>query len=261
MYSWDKLHGNRFYTLEPRLFYINRDFTHSPLQTPFDQPHRIRHASQVFGSTRISGLDHIPGEHHLATGLRFRSHGWSDKHHIRAELAHTRHFDGFDGDSAATSGWVAAIRIHNEHGFAFEHRQYHNEDAVEANEYATLLAYESNPRSSVYATVAKRMRDDIHHAEVGFRWPLAPRWEALGAFGFDNLNNEITDTHLGLAFNGCCYRSLLLVQRAVDWDFIQGQYRVELENRVMLQFELGGLGVVGRKRIESLIDRKRFGIH
>lgn len=257
---FDKHLADKVYTFEPRLNYIDRAFTESPLQTPFDQPRGVVHTSQLFGESRTSGLDHIPGEHRIATGFRFhvQPHTYT-QNVLKAEIAHMTHLDGVDGQSSKTYGWGASFSVQNNNGFALEHRQYQNRHNPNANEFTTLLVYEPTITKSLYTSIGRRPRDAIHQVEIGFRWPLAPRWEAIGAYSFDINNDSVTETHLGIAFTGCCYRTLLFVQRATDWDFDEGRYRVELENQVMLRFDLIGLGKIGRNRIESLIDRKRFG--
>ena len=257
---FDKYLADNVYTIEPRLHYVDRAFTESPLQTPFDHPRGVVHTSQLFGESRTSGLDHIPGEHRIAAGLRFYVQPHS--HHqnvLKAEIAHMTHLDGVDGKSSKTRGWGASLSVQNNNGFALEHRQYQNRHDRNANEFTTLLVYEPTVTKSLYTSIGRRPRDSIHQVELGFRWPLAPRWEAIGAYSFDIENNNIAETHLGIGFTGCCYRTILFIQRATDWDFAEGRYRVELENRVMLRFDLIGLGKIGRSRIESLIDRKRFG--
>ena len=257
---FDKYVADKVYTIEPRLHYVDRSFTDSPIQTPFDHPRGVMHSAQLFGESRTSGLDHIPGEHRIAAGFRFHVHPQTHSQNVlNAEIAHMTHLDGIDGRSAKTNGWGASFSIQNNKGFALEHRQYQNPHVPDANEFTTLLVYEPTVMKSLYASVGRRPRDSIHQLEIGFQWPLAPRWEAIGAYGFDIENDRVTETHLGIGYSGCCYRTLLFVQRATDWDFDEGRYRIDLENRVMLRFDLLGLGKIGRNRIESLIDRKRFG--
>ena len=258
--NFDRYLVDKLYTIEPRLLYVDRAFTQSPLQTPFDQPRWTYHTAQLFDDNRTSGLDHIPGEHRISAGFRFHAQPLTHAQNVfKAEIAHVTHLHGFDGQSARLRGWGASLRIQNSNGFALEHRQYQNRHDKDANEFTTLLVYEPSLTKSLYTSIGRRPRDAIHQFEIGFRWPIAPRWEAIGAYGFDIENERVTDTHLGVAFTGCCYRTLLFVQRATDWDFDHGRYRVELDNRVMLRFDLIGLGKIGRNRIESLIDRKRFG--
>ena len=257
---FDRYLTDAVYTIEPKLLYVDRKFTKSPLQTPFDRPRWVAHTSQLFGESRTSGLDHIPGEHRIAAGFKFRVQPQAhSRSNFDAEIAHMTHLDGIDGQSTELRGWGASFSIQNSNGIAVEHRQNRFRHYRDANEFTTLLVYEPSLTKSLYASVGRRSRDEVHQFEIGFRWPLATRWEAIGAYGFDVETERVTDTHLGFAFTGCCYRTLLFVQRANDWDFDQGRYRVELENRVMLRFDLIGLGKIGRNRIESLIDRKRFG--
>ena len=258
---FDKRVDDKVYTIEPRFHYVDRAFTESPLGIPFDRPRWVLNTPQIFGESRTSGLDDISGEHRIAAGMRFLvlPHTHS-KNVLKAEIAHMTHLDGIDGQSSKLAGWGASFSIQNNYGFALEHRQYQNRHDPDANEFTTLLVYEPTLTKSLYTSIGRRPRDAVHQFEIGFRWPLAPRWEAIGAYGFDIETDSVTDTHLGIAFTGCCYRTLLFVQRATDWDFVEGRYRVGLENRVMLRFDLIGLGKIGRNRIESLIDRKRFGI-
>lgn len=257
---FDSYSTEKVYTIEPRLLYVDRKFTKSPLRIPFDQPRYTVYSSQLFGESRTSGLDHIPGEHRISAGFRFHAQPQTNRHNVfKAEVAHVTHLDGVDGQSSKLRGWGASMSVQNSSGLALEYRQYRNRHDMAANEYTTLLVYEPSLTKSLYTSIGKRSRDAVHQIETGFRWPLASRWEAIGAYGFDLENERVTDTHLGIAYTGCCYRTLLFVQRANDWDFDQGRYRVELDNRVMLRFDLIGLGKIGRNRIESLIDRKRFG--
>ena len=257
---FDKYLADKIYTFEPRLHYVDRAFSGSPLEVPFDRPRWTLHTTQIFGESRTSGLDDIPGEHRIAAGFRFHTQPNSPSQNVlKAEIAHITHIDGIDGQSSQLQGWGASFSIQNSNGFALEHRQFQNRHDRSVNEFTTLLVYEPSLTKSLYTSIGRRPRDAVHQIEVGFRWPLAPRWETIGAYGFDIENDRVTDTHLGIAFTGCCYRALLFVQRATDWDFDRGRYRIELENRVMLRFDLTGLGKIGRNRIESLIDRKRFG--
>ncbi len=257
---FDKLAPTSVRTVEPRLFYIDRTFTSPDLPALFDQPRSPLHTSQIFGESRTSGLDDIPGQRRLAVGFRFHALPFTDKAEVvRAELAHTTHLDGLDGQSPSTHGWAASMRVQRNNGIAVEHRQYLERNHPHRNQFTTLLVYEPTPSKALYASIGRRTQHAIEQMELGFRWPLSTRWETIGAFGYDKHHKQITDTHLGVAYAGCCYRTMLFMQRTIDWDFAGDQYRVELENRVMLRFELAGLGIVGRNRIESLIERKRFG--
>ena len=257
---FDKFTSSQRLTIEPRLFYIDRTFTDAPLTTPFDQAERVLQTPHIFGENRISGLDNIPGEHRLSTGFRFASTSRTQpSHKVKSEFARVVHFDGIQGHGERDRGWAASLGVQTTRGLTIAHRQFRSEEAPDANEFATLLLYEPTATKAVYASIGKRSRDFMHQAEVGFRWPMSARWEMIGAYGFNPESKEITDTHLGLGFTGCCYRTMLFVQRAIDWDYDLGQYRIDLDNRVMLSFQLGGLGAIGRNRIESLVERKRFG--
>lgn len=258
--NFDKHLPDRRLTLAPRLYYGDRSFTDAPLAEPFDRSQTLVHATQLFGDSRVSGLDHIPGDHRLAVGFQYSAvPRTSTAPRIEAALAHVTHFDGPYGNGPETRGLAGTVRMHLHNGFAFEHRQSHDNDARQTNNFSTVLAFEPSDRKSVYASIGKRPHDDLHQREVGFRWPLSARWEALGAYGFDARTEKLVDAHVGLAFTGCCYRTTLFAQRAIDWDFVDGRYRIELENRFMIRVHLGGLGAIGPNRIESLVKRKRFG--
>ena len=259
---FDKVQTGARYTVEPRLHYINRRFETMPVPHAFDSPRWTLHTRQLFGDTRTSGLDRIPGEHRLATGFRLKTQPRSRNGRVfRGEIAQLIYPDGLDGQSTRTYGVGAAISVRDSNGFAFEHRVNRHRNDRAQNEFRTLVVYEPMAQRSWYASMGKRARDAIRQIEVGFRRSMTARWEAIGAFGFDLENDRITSTHLGIAYSGCCYRTLLFVQRATDWDFEENRYRVELENRVMLRVELAGIGKLGQDRIESLINRTRFGFH
>ena len=259
---FDKTQPEHIYALEPRFFYIDRTFTPPALPTLFDSPRWVAHTAQIFDEARTGGLDHIPGERRFTGGFRLHVRPTSSsRNKFRAEIAHVTHPDGSDGISQRMNGWVSSLRVQNAKGFALEHRQYQSADNAVMNEFSTLAVYEPTPTKSIYASLGKRARDHIHQSEIGFRWPLSRHWETIGAVKFDQLSDRVIDAHLGVVFSGCCYRTMLFVQRAIDWNFNDGRYLVEPENRVMVRFDLSGLGTIGRTRIESLIERKHFGFH
>lgn len=259
---FDKEHANSLYTVQPRLLYSKRSYTDPIYKTPFDAPRETLQTAQIFDSTRTASLDRIPGEHRLSTGLSVQIQPFNQSQtEFNTDIAYVRHFDGIAGESDAESAWAMAISMYNKSGFQLEHRQYRSHVQAQANEHATMFIYQPRAGTSVYASLGRRLRDGIDQSEFGFRLPLSSRWETIAAINYDWQREDVAETHAGLQFNGCCYQATFVVQRALDWDFIDGAYSVELEDRFMIRFGLTGLGSLGRNRIESLLERKNFGFH
>lgn len=259
---FDRWTSNHLLTLEPRLHYLKRSVSLISAAIPFDKPRRTLHAGQLFADPRISGLDYLRDEDRLSAGFRFTAYPHSNSRSVfQGSIARITNFEDSVESSNTNHGLGLTVSLRNPEGFAFEHRQIHYNDVSISNEHSTLLVFEPTHSKSLYTAFGKREGDSIDQAELGFRWPLSPRWHVMGAAAFDWQEDNITGAHLGLSYFGCCFRTTLLFQRTIDWDFMRDRYHVDLNNQVMLRFDLSGLGTIGEKRIETLINRKRFGFH
>ena len=260
--NFDRWTSSHLLTLEPRLHYIRRSVSGFTDLVPLDQPRRTLLSAQLFADPRISGLDYLQADDRLSAGMRLRALPHSDSRSVlQASLARITLFEDSDHRSGANHGVGLSLSFKNPKGFLIEHRRIQDMETRADNENSTLMVFEPAPSKSLYTSFGKRERDAIDQAEFGFRWPLSPRWQVMGAAAFDWQEDNITGAHLGFTYTGCCFRTTLLFQRAIDWDFMGNQYEVGLDNRVMLRFDLSGLGTIGEKRIETLNNRKRFDFH
>ena len=259
---FDKRSDKNTTTIEPRLYYSRRSDDNEFAVAPFDTPIAPFNRTQIFGTSQVSGLNHIPGEHRLSIGGRVQVKPFKETtSQLVLDLANIEHVDGFDGRSARKRSWAMSLGVQNPNGFLVEHVQHRTNARSPLNEHNTFLVYEPGPRKSIYASLGRRIRDGVDQTEIGFRWPISSRWETVSAVNYDFENELVAEGHVGLIFNSCCYQTMLFFQRALDWDFVDGSYRIESEDRFMIRFTLTGLGGIGRNRIESLLDRKRFGFH
>ena len=255
---FDKYTETSRLTLLPRFYYLNREIEDEPLFSALDTVTPLTQRSLLFGDSRRAGLDSIPADHKLATGISLRSAPFGDnRREFGFDLAYNRYFPSRE-EAGNYADWGASVYYQNNRDFLFEHTQYYSRQPDSPNQFETLAVYEPRANKQMYVSYGRNAGSESHQSEIGLRTPMLRRWELLSAVRIDWDREDIVEGFAGLAFNGCCYRTEIVLQRGIDWNYMDGAYRIAPETRLLFRFDFNGIGSLSGRRLESLLARQRF---
>ena len=86
-------------------------------------------------------------------------------------------------------------------------------------------------------------------SDLSFVWPLSVRWSLMGRWNRGWDSGETLESLLGVEYNACCWKLRLVHHRRLDEAF---DLERRSRNGVYLEFQLKGLGSLGR-RLDSLL--------
>lgn len=80
-------------------------------------------------------------------------------------------------------------------------------------------------------------RNATDQAEVGGRWPLAPRWSVQGRYVYSFRDDQSLETYAGVNYNACCWVLHIAAQRRVN-------NTTNYRNAILIQLQLTGLAKI-----------------
>lgn len=289
--------GSFTQTLEPRLFYLYRDYenqdslfdmTADGRALNFDTSVLPLSYQQLFRDSRFAGGDRIDDTNQITLGLtsRFIDHS-NGVERLRLGIGQITYFEDRNislttdaqelernrDTSSMLAGLVAGqlgdhLRFTND----ITYDQYLNKlNSISSSlhymddKYRIVnLGYRfSRDRQSVSPIQAvPGAGQDLDQLDASVIWPVANQWSAIGRINYDfNYHTEL-DTFVGLEYDDCCYRVRLLARRWVDFDlssnFLEDIDSDDYDQGVFVEIQLKGIGGLGR-RISSLLDRAIIG--
>ncbi|WP_018716506.1 LPS-assembly protein LptD [Arhodomonas aquaeolei] len=237
-------------TLEPRMFYLyvpERDQDDLPT---FDTDASDLSYSQLFREERFSGPDRVGDANQLSLGVTSRLLDQNTgRNYLRFSAGQIFYFDDrevtLDGsdDTEERSDYFTELRLNLPLGlsstinYSWDEADFGNHDLysrVRWNNGGPLLLNVS------YRDRSGEGRNPLEQAETSFALSVSPRWSVLGGWNQDLLEKETDERFIGLEYESCCY-AIRAVYQATQ-DNAPGD---NLENQILLQFALKGLGGLG----------------
>ena len=234
-------------TLEPRLFYVHtpyRDQTGIPL---FDTRPLTFSWGQLFRDNRYSGADRQADANQLTMALTTRLIRESDgSEKLSASLGQIRYFDesrvtvpGEVPLAQGKSAWVADV------GYAINDRwtvsaSYQWDPKFRREDLASLRTQYLVGDEGVVNFGYRHRRDLLEQVDLSFLYPLSPSWSVVGRYYYSLFDHKLLEGIAGVQWDSCCMAVRLVGRRYVR------NRDGELNNTLMLEVELKGLGSAGR---------------
>ena len=284
---FDNPRGRLLQTVEPRLYYLYRDFVdHSELfnltddnqSVNFDTTERTFSYSQLYRDSRFAGSDRLDDANRLTIGLTSRWYSNKTGREVfTASAGQIFYYDDrrvgleteVDSDDyseiaadirfalgAQTSVFASAIYdeenrefIRGSGGINFATQDYRS--------LANLAYTYVKDRGQFIATP----RGDVDQADLSFLTPLTKQWYLMGRANYDFTNKQELETFAGLEYNNCCYRLRFLARRWLDSNIanlIADDSTALYDSGVFFEVQLKGLGSSGAK-VDSILSDSIIG--
>ncbi|HET8819447.1 MAG TPA: LPS assembly protein LptD [Xanthomonadaceae bacterium] len=240
--------GERYLqTLEPRLFYLHapyRDQSGLPL---FDTRPMTFSWGQLFRDNRYSGADRQADANQLTLALTTRLIRESDgSEKLSASFGQIRYFDesrvtvpGEVPLAKGKSAWVADL------GYEINDRwrisaSYQWDPKFRREDLASLRTQYLVGSDGVVNFGYRHRRDLLEQVDFSFLYPLSPAWSVVGRYYYSLHDHKLLEGIAGVQWDSCCMAVRLVGRRYVR------NRDGELNNTLMLEVELKGLGSAGR---------------
>jgi LPS-assembly protein len=234
-------------TLEPRLFYLHAPFRDQSGIPLFDTRPMTFSWGQLFRDNRYSGADRQADAHQLTMALTTRLIRESDgREKLAASIGQIRYFD----DSLVTapgevpveegeSSWIADL------SYAINDRwsasaSYQWDPKFRREDLISLRTRYLVGDDGVVNLGYRYRRNLLEQADLSFLYPFTPNWSVVGRYYHSILDDKLLEAIGGVQWDSCCMAVRLVGRRYVR------NRDGELDNALMLEVELKGLGSAGR---------------
>jgi LPS-assembly protein len=264
-------------TLEPRLYYL-----YSPYQKQIDQPlfdtsPLTFDYQQLFQPRRLVGHDRLEDFNQLATGVTSRLvENESGRELGHASVGQIFYFadrrvnasmvesterqanSAIAGQLAlqpVDSLWVNSNILWDQSNNLIEQGNlYAHYEAGNGGIYN--LGYRYNQADPTVSTLANGLRQ----ADASAAIPLTQRWRVLARVNYDLDLHTSLENMVGVEYEDCCWVTRVVYQRALFGDELGtlGQPITQRQETILVEFQLKGLGGLGRK-VNTLLQESIWG--
>jgi LPS-assembly protein len=252
-------------TVEPRLYYLYVPYRDQSGLHDFDSGDMTFSFDQLFRENRFSGADRMGDANRATAALTSRFlRDDNGVEAVRASVGQIFYFEqprvmlgSVEPETRHYSDLAAELAAHPIDTLELSAASRWNPDVADARESGARLRY--SPDSSRLVDMAWRYRDE--GAEVNrdllVLWPLSPRWQFVGRWFYNMVEERTVESVVGLQYQTCCWSVRGVVR---DKPFLNDQTNeLESDRSVFFTFELKGLATVGSS-LASVIDQGMVGL-
>ena len=257
-------------TLEPRAFYVRTPFRDQSLLPNYDSAATDFNFATVFTENAFVGNDRISDANLLTLGVTSRLlDPATGGEALRFGVAQRLRFDDqtvtLPGGLPTTdrvSDLLVGTSVNWVPQWSFDGTVQFNPKTSQSERSAFAVRY--NP--SNYRTVSaafRRQRGISEQIDVGWQWPINDLWGdkgrdlgagqgqgpgryyAVGRLNYSTLERRMTDSVVGVEYEGCCWIGRVVLQRSKNGITNSG-------TRILFQLELIGFSRIGASPLETL---------
>ncbi|MDY6994462.1 MAG: LPS assembly protein LptD, partial [Pseudomonadota bacterium] len=249
-------------TLEPRLFYRYTPYDDQSELPVFDTALYDLSFWQLFRPNRYSGPDRIDDGHQVTLALTSRFlDAQTGIERLRASLGQIYYFRDRrvtlpyqEPETESSSPIIVELASQlTEHWSSAATWRW---DPHQQNTEHTVLRTRYHPSQNNIVNFSYRLRDNIlEQTDLSTHWSLGARWNVLARWNYSLPQERTLETFTGLEYSSCCWAIRGIVRRYLN--NIDG---FSYLNGFFLQFELKGLGGIGKKA-DSFLEQRIPGYH
>ena len=266
-------------TLEPRLFYLNRQYRDQSLLPLFDTAELNFGFRQLFRERRFSGGDRFADADQLGIAITSRLLDRAGRERGRFSLGQIHYFrdrlvslaDPLRqwqplyspvGDTSALAG---ELEIHAGQNWRISADVQWNEHYREVDEGSLQLRYQRDRerlfnfswryRSLLQATpylLSAGIDPNINQTDVSGAWPLSANWKLLARWNYDHSNSRNLETFAGVEYRNCCATIRVVAREWLD-EYELFVPNVPSNRGVFVQVSLHGLGNLAGGGLSNLL--------
>ncbi|WP_299875250.1 LPS-assembly protein LptD [uncultured Cocleimonas sp.] len=247
-------------TLEPRVFY-----TYTPYKDQSDIPifdtalTNFSESNQLFLENRFTGKDRIADNSKLTFAVTSRIQNRDlGRELFKASIGQVFNFSDRkvtlpEGtiSTGTRSDLVLELSGRLNDNFRVSATASLNNEDKSVSSYYLRLNYQDEKKR--IANISLRKLDtELDQLSMSGSLPINDKWSMVGSVDQDLKNNRNLEALVGVEYQDCCWKTRLVVKRYLTSD------NITYDNPVFLEFELKGLGNIGRSAT-SQIKEKIYG--
>lgn len=278
-YERDTSFGDARYqqTLEPRLYYLYSPYEKQIDQPLFDTSPLTFDYPQLFQPRRLVGHDRLEDFNQLASGVTSRLIEDESGHELgSASIGQIFYFADRkvnastlesldDQTTSAVAGQVTLKPTESLWASSNLLWDQSNSEFEQANAYAHYEPknggiYNLGYRYSQPDPTVSTLENGIRQADASGAIPLTKRWRALARVNYDLDEHSSLENMFGLEYEDCCWVARVVYQSALVSDEFDplGQPQAQRQETILVEFQLKGLGGLGRK-VNTLLQESIWG--
>lgn len=261
------------HTLEPRIYYLNVPYRDQSGLPQFDTNPMTFSWGQLFRDNRYTGADRQTDANQLTLAVTSRLISEEDgRERLTASLGQIQYYDesrvttpGEIPVERGKSAWVADIGVAPSDRWSIN-AAYQWDPKLRGQDLASLrarylfgdsgvanLGYRYRRNTGFRPGVdAPDSKDLLEQVDFSFLYPVTSNWSVVGRYYYSVLDKKELETIAGVQWESCCLAIRLIGRRYVR------NRTGDLNNSIMLEFELKGLGSAGQDA-ERLLRRGILG--
>lgn len=271
-------------SLEPKLYYLKVPFRDQNMYPSFDSGLIQFSFSQMFRDNRFSGVDRLGDAHQLTLALSSRVvDERSGQERFRMSIGNIVYFKDRDVSLCDARFQRKSCQLledpkRNDH-FSnivaelygqWDHfntqlfvdwdpqRQHMSQSSLNfqyiREDYPTVnLGYYWLRNDPVQTDFNLGTTHHLQQTDISLIWPINPRWQMLGHWQYDFIENRSINLLGGLEYNGCCFAIQILGARYLKANE-QGRLK-QYANGLFLSVQLKGLSTIGFRDGENKLMR------
>ena len=257
-------------TLEPRAFYVRTPFRDQSLLPNYDSAANSFNFATVFTENAFVGNDRISDANLLTLGVTSRLlDPATGGEAVRFGVAQRLRFDdqnvtlpGGLPISDRVSDLLVGATVNWVPQWSFDSTVQYNPKINQSERSAFGVRYHPSNYRTVSAAF-RRQRGISEQIDVGWQWPINDLWGdkgrdlgagqgqgpgryyAVGRLNYSTLERRLTDSVVGVEYEGCCWIGRVVLQRSKNGVTNSG-------TRILFQLELNGFSRIGSSPLETL---------
>ena len=270
-------------TLEPRLYYLYSPYKNQTDQPNFDSAPLTFDYHQLFQPRRFTGHDRLEDFNQMSVGVTSRFiETQTGRELANASLGQIFYFadrkvntltnlappDQRVPDSQANSSIAGQLTLQPNDPLWASANLLWSPDQNQVEQANTYIHYEPNARA-IYNLGYRYNRanpevttlyNGIRQVDASAALPLTQHWRAFLRLNYDlDLKSSLEDL-VGIEYEDCCWRTRIMYQRAIFGEAINtiGRTETKRDQAIMVEFQLKGLGGLGR-RVSTLLEESIWG--
>ncbi|MCF6225791.1 MAG: LPS assembly protein LptD [Xanthomonadales bacterium] len=244
-------------TLEPRLFYLFVPFENQDDLPDFDTDEMTFGFGQLFSYNRFIGADRQGDANQLTLALTSRTFDSTQGlERFNLSLGQILYFadqkvqlrPGDPVNKAGTSDFIAEASWYPSQVWATRAGLQWSWEENELDVGYAGIDYQSSSRLQLSFEYRYRL-DSVDQFDIRASVPISSRWRLMGRWNYDRDEAGTLEALAGFEYSSCCWAMRLLARRYLRNN--DGETRTG----IYLEFELTGLGILGREPYKLFNDR------
>jgi len=244
-------------TLEPRLFYTYTPFKDQSGIPVFDTARtNFSESNQLFLENRFTGKDRIADTNQLtfAVGSRIQDRT-NGKELFKATLGQVFNFSDRkvtlpEGTilTGKRSDLILELTGRINDNFRLASTINLKSDDKSISNYDLRLNYQDQ-KNRIANLSFRKLNTELEQVSFSTALPINDKWSMVASTDHDTKNDRNLESLLGFEYQDCCWKTRLVVKRYLTSD------NVTYENPVFLEFELKGLGNIGKSATRQIKEK------